>query len=80
MEDLISIADLSEEEVQQILRRAGELKEMRARGELHRPLIGKTLGMFFEKPSLRTRVTFEVGMAHLGGHAIMLTPEHIAIG
>jgi len=80
LKDLISIADLSEEEVERVLRRAGELKAMHVRGELHRPLLGKTLGMFFEKPSLRTRVTFEVGMAHLGGHAIMLTPEHIAIG
>jgi ornithine carbamoyltransferase len=80
LKDLISIADLSEEEVGRILGLAGELKEKHRRGMVHRPLVGKTLGMFFEKPSLRTRVTFEVGMAHLGGHAIMLTPEHIAIG
>ena len=80
MKDLISLADLSEQEVQRILARAGELKAMHRRGARHRPLEGKTLGMFFEKPSLRTRVTFEVGMSHLGGHAIMLTPEHIAIG
>ncbi|MDP3939023.1 MAG: ornithine carbamoyltransferase [Deltaproteobacteria bacterium] len=80
MKDLISIADLNEQEVQRILGRAAELKAMHVRGEVHRPLEGKTLGMFFEKPSLRTRVTFEVGMAHLGGHAILLTPEHIAIG
>ncbi len=80
MKDLISIADLNELEVRRILGRAAELKAMHIRGEVHRPLEGKTLGMFFEKPSLRTRVTFEVGMAHLGGHAILLTPEHIAIG
>ncbi len=80
MKDLISLADLSEQEVQRVLARAGELKAMHKRGVRHRPLEGKTLGMFFEKPSLRTRVTFEVGMSHLGGHAIMLTPEHIAIG
>jgi ornithine carbamoyltransferase len=75
LKDLISLADLSEQEVQRILARAGELKAMHKRGERHRPLEGKTLGMFFEKPSLRTRVTFEVGMSHLGGHAIMLTPS-----
>ncbi|OGP86903.1 MAG: ornithine carbamoyltransferase [Deltaproteobacteria bacterium RBG_13_65_10] len=80
LKDLISIADLSEDEVRGILDRAAELKAMHKRGVLHQPLRSKTLGMFFEKPSLRTRVTFEVGMSHLGGHAILLTPEHIAIG
>jgi ornithine carbamoyltransferase len=80
LKNLISLADLTEEEIGKILRRAGELKAIQQRGELHRPFLGRTLGMFFEKPSLRTRVTFEVGMAQLGGHAIMLTPEHVAIG
>ena len=80
MKDLISIADLTDDEVARIIRRAGELKALRARKDLYRPLVGKTLGMFFEKPSLRTRVTFEVGMSHLGGHAILLSPEQIAIG
>jgi ornithine carbamoyltransferase len=80
LKNLVSLADLKEEEIARILLRSGELKAIQQRGELHRPLLGRTLGMFFEKPSLRTRVTFEVGMAQLGGHAIMLTPEHVAIG
>jgi ornithine carbamoyltransferase len=80
LKNLISLADLTEEEIRGILLRAGELKAIQQRRELHRPFLGRTLGMFFEKPSLRTRVTFEVGMAQLGGHAIMLTPEHVAIG
>ena len=67
MENLISLAELSAEEIYEILDLAVELKEEWRRGG-NRPLLGgKTLGMIFQKPSLRTRVSFEVGMRHLGG-------------
>jgi len=56
-----------------------ELKEPK-KGQKHRPLDGKVLGMVFEKPSLRTRVSFEVGMKQLGGHAIYIGPDEVQIG
>jgi ornithine carbamoyltransferase len=78
--DLVSIADLNKEEIMTIFQRAGELKrEWKAGG--NRPLLaGKTLAMIFEKPSLRTRYTFEAGMTHLGGHGIYLGPSDIKLG
>ena len=78
--DLISMADLNREEVLALFRRAVELKaEWKSGG--NRPLLaGKTLAMIFEKPSLRTRYTFEAGMTHLGGHGIYLGPSDIKLG
>ncbi len=75
--DLLSIADLSVGEVEQVFARTAELKaEFRtARRHAQPPLIGRTLAMLFQKPSLRTRVTFEAGMVQLGGHAIYLTND-----
>ncbi len=70
--DFISISDLTSEELQELLDLADELKRMFKAKEEHRPLSGKTLGMVFEKPSLRTRVTFETGMYQLGGHAVFM--------
>ncbi|MCH8203899.1 MAG: ornithine carbamoyltransferase [Candidatus Hydrogenedentes bacterium] len=70
--DFISIADLSADELLELLELADELKNKAKAGQDHRPLAGKTLGMVFEKPSLRTRVTFETGMYQLGGHAVFL--------
>ena len=68
--DLLTINDLSVSEINDILKLAGELKEKRQTfGE---PLKGKTVGLIFEKPSNRTRVSFEVGITELGGHAIYL--------
>jgi ornithine carbamoyltransferase len=68
----LSLAELTGNEIYAILDLAGELK-MRLRGGLsHRLLEGKTLALIFEKPSLRTRVTFEIGMFQLGGHSVML--------
>jgi ornithine carbamoyltransferase len=79
--DLISAADLSADEIEQVFARAGTLKsEFRAtRRHAELPLVGRTLAMLFQKPSLRTRVTFEAGMAQLGGTAIYL-PEDSVMG
>jgi len=80
MEDFISLAELSPEEIYEILDLAAELKEEWRRGG-NRPLLaGKTLGMIFQKPSLRTRVSFEVAMSHLGGGALYLSPQEIKLG
>ncbi len=75
--DLLSVADLSAAEVVRVFDTAVALKaEFRgSRRHAAPPLPGRTLAMLFQKPSLRTRVTFEAGMAQLGGHAIHLTND-----
>ncbi|HTE51431.1 MAG TPA: ornithine carbamoyltransferase [Kofleriaceae bacterium] len=73
--DFLSLLDLAEAEVAQLFARAAELKERRRRGEVEATLRGKVLGMVFEKASTRTRVSFEVGMFELGGHAVFLSAE-----
>jgi ornithine carbamoyltransferase len=70
--DILSIADLSINEIGMILMLAGKLKREQNRGKLQPFLRGKTLGMIFQKPSTRTRVSFEVGMYQLGGDAVYL--------
>ena len=76
--DLLTINDLSVSEINDIFKLASELKEKRETfGE---PLKGKTLGLIFEKPSNRTRVSFEVGITELGGHAIYLGSYEIDLG
>ncbi len=79
--DLISAADLSAQDLARLFARAAELKaEYRAlRRHANPPLERRTLAMLFQKPSLRTRVTFEAGMTQLGGHAIYLE-ETIVLG
>ena len=78
--DFLCLADWSADELISILDRATELKNLLKRGERPQTLQGRALAMFFEKPSLRTHVTFEAGMTQLGGHAILLRPEQIGIG
>jgi ornithine carbamoyltransferase len=78
--DFISLADWSAEELLRILDRALELKRLLQAGNRPQTLQGCSLAMFFEKPSLRTHVTFEAGMSQLGGHAILLWPEQVGIG
>lgn len=78
--DLVAIDDYSADELRAVLARSGELKASMRRGERRAEAAGKTLAMIFEKPSLRTRVTFEVGMLQLGGHAIYLAPQDIQLG
>jgi ornithine carbamoyltransferase len=78
--DFISLADWPAEELRGMLERARVLKERNRRGERPQTLQGRSLAMFFEKPSLRTHVTFEAGMTQLGGHAIWLRPDQVGIG
>ncbi|MBS3815894.1 MAG: ornithine carbamoyltransferase [Hadesarchaea archaeon] len=77
---LISVQDLSDEELQEILNQAEELKEKQKTGERHEILYGETLGMVFAKPSTRTRVSFETAMTQLGGHAIYLGWDTLQLG
>lgn len=76
----LSLLDLSPEELKQLLQRAIELKKMQHAGEIHEPLKNKVLAMIFEKSSTRTRVSFEAGMAQLGGHALFLSPRDTQLG
>ncbi len=80
MRDFITLSDLSIEELEGIIRLGEELKERWKRGVNEPVLEGKTLGMIFQKPSLRTRVSFEVGMSHLGGRAMYLSPAEVGLG
>jgi ornithine carbamoyltransferase len=76
MKDLISIADLTSKDIHGLIQSAIELKSKRKSALLK----GKTLAMIFEKPSLRTRVSFDVGMYELGGHSVYLSPAEIGLG
>src|SRR4051812_4327052 len=78
--DLLSLWDFTADEMRALMRRAAELKRLRAAGQPHATLAGKTLGMIFEKASTRTRVSFEVGMFELGGHAVYLATQGSQIG
>jgi ornithine carbamoyltransferase len=76
----LRFTDYTKTELLALLDLAADLKARRARGEPHRLLEGKTLAMLFEKSSTRTRVSFEVGMFELGGHALFLSPRDTQIG
>ncbi len=78
--DCLTLAEFSPEEVRLVLDEAQKLKALRKSRIPFRPLFGKTLAMVFQKPSNRTRVSFEVGMYQLGGHALHISPEEIQIG
>jgi len=78
--DVLRIRDLARDEADAILALAGRLKTKLRAGRPHPLLAGRTLAMIFEKPSLRTRVTFEVGMGQLGGSSIHLAPGDIKLG
>jgi ornithine carbamoyltransferase len=77
--NMVTIDDLTPEELHAVLDTAATRKEL---GPEHRdsPLSGQTMAMVFEKPSTRTRVSFETGMTQLGGHAIFLGPDDIHLG
>jgi ornithine carbamoyltransferase len=76
---LVSMTDLSREEIRYLLKTADLLKTQRRSGAPHPLLAGKTLGMIFEKPSTRTRVSFEVGMNQLGGHPLYLSSAEMQL-
>lgn len=76
----LTLADISAEALETLLRRAAELRELHHAGHLHEPLRGRVLGMIFEKSSTRTRVSFEAGMAQLGGSALFLSPRDTQLG
>ncbi|MCR4400725.1 MAG: ornithine carbamoyltransferase, partial [Syntrophomonadaceae bacterium] len=78
--DFLAISDYSPGEVQEILDLALHLKRLQAQGVPHPLLAGKTLGMIFQKPSTRTRVSFEVGIFQLGGYGLFLSPNDLQIG
>lgn len=77
--DLVSILDVRDDLVG-LLELAASIKNRTKAGEPYEPLRGKSLGMIFEKASTRTRVSFEVGMTQLGGHALFLSPNDLQIG
>jgi len=77
---LLSLFDLTSDEIRDLFDRTQWLKEQQKKGVEHHPLKGKTLAMVFEKSSTRTRVSFEVGMYQLGGHALNLTTQASQLG
>jgi ornithine carbamoyltransferase len=78
--DLLSLNDLTREEIGNIFSLSKRLKRAQKSGRAHRLLAGKTLALVFEKPSLRTRVSFETGIFQLGGNAVFLGPGEIQLG
>jgi len=81
MKDFINISDFGADKLRMMLRIGRELREQRRAGQANEPILaGQTLAMFFEKPSLRTRVSFEQGMIDLGGQAIVLGQSEIGLG
>jgi ornithine carbamoyltransferase len=78
--DFTRVADWTGEELERTLDLAGELKQQQKRREQHHLLPGRTLGMIFQKPSTRTRVSFEVGIAQLGGTGLYLSAGDLQLG
>ncbi|WP_049924253.1 ornithine carbamoyltransferase [Halopiger djelfimassiliensis] len=76
----LEIDDLTAAELTALLDRADEYKRAQRAGEEHEDLDGRSLGMIFQKPSTRTRVSFETGMTQLGGHAVFLGEDDIQLG
>ena len=76
----LTLQDLTPAELNQIMHRGIELKEMRKAGEIFEPLQNQTLAMIFEKSSTRTRISFEAGMTQLGGHALFLSSRDTQLG
>ena len=74
--NLLGISDLSAADLHRVLEMAASMKQ----GGTAPTLAGKSIALLFEKPSLRTRVSFEVGMHQLGGHAVVLGPQEVGLG
>ena len=79
-QNFLTLLDLTPETLRDLITRAIELKNIQKAGTLHEPLKHKILAMVFEKSSTRTRMSFEAGMAQLGGHAIFLSPRDTQLG
>ena len=79
-QNFLTLLDLTAETLRDLITRACELKKIQKAGTLHEPLKHKILAMVFEKSSTRTRMSFEAGMAQLGGHAIFLSPRDTQLG
>ncbi|HOS02577.1 MAG TPA: ornithine carbamoyltransferase [Candidatus Hydrogenedentes bacterium] len=80
LHDFVTLRDLTADEILGLLDLADDLKRRQRKGIAHRLLDGQTLAMIFEKPSLRTRVTFEAGIFQLGGHAIVMDSSQSRLG
>lgn len=80
MKDFIAISDFSSEEIQDLLDLAAKLKQEYFEKGNQPIFAGKVLGMIFQKPSLRTRVSFDMAMRHCGGDALYLSPNEIGLG
>ena len=80
MRNFLSIADLSRDDLGRILERATTLREETRQGRWRTELRGKTVALLFQKPSLRTRVSFEQGIRQLGGYALYLSPREVGLG
>jgi len=80
VKDLLSVGDLSRERLFRLFTLAADLKQRWKAGRRGAPLTGRTFALIFEKPSLRTRVTFEVGIVQLGGRALHLSGHEIGLG
>ena len=78
--DFLHITDFTRDEIDEVLELSARLKKETREGTTHLLLQGKTLAMIFQKPSARTRVSFETGMYQLGGHALFLSPADIGMG
>lgn len=78
--DFLTLKDFTPAEIRQILDFALEVKRRQKEGERYHPMAGKMMAMIFQKPSLRTRVSFETGMFQLGGAALYLGPSDIGLG
>ncbi|HXC64160.1 MAG TPA: ornithine carbamoyltransferase [bacterium] len=78
--DLLTLADLEPSEILAVLEAGAICKAKHKEGQLFVPLLGKSIGMVFHKPSARTRISFELGAFQLGGHAVLLKDEEIGIG
>ena len=78
--DFLTLTDFSAEEILDTLNLAREVKELTKAGNCPQPFRGKTFGMIFHKPSLRTRISFETGVYQLGGYSLFITDKEIELG
>ena len=77
---LLAISDLKKNDIKGIIRRAGELKELKKQGESPKSLEGMSVGLLFEKQSTRTRLSFEAGLFDLGAQAVYMNPADTQLG